>query len=112
MKIRVIDWTSTPGPRFGRLGDFSGEEYRKEIVLPKFRQCLENNEQLEIDLEGPRGYGPSFLDEAFAGLITYEGYTLDEVNRTLVLSSPTRPWFLKDAKQLIENASKQTAKSA
>lgn len=104
MKIRVIDWTRTPGPRYGGWGEYSGEQYRKDVVAPAFRECLSRNKTLTVDLEGPRGYGPSWLDEAFAGLINKEGFNKKDVLRLLELESPTRPWFIEDAMRLIHKA--------
>ena len=64
----VNDFCETPGPRFKSEGNFSGEEFRDEILEPKFLLAKRNNEKLIIKLDGVYGYPASFLDEVFGGL--------------------------------------------
>ena len=54
-----------PGPRFAKLGDFSGEEFRKDVLVPALRKA----ETVTIELDGTKGYGSSFLEEAFGGAV-------------------------------------------
>ena len=63
--IKVSTFTRYPGPRFKRLGKGSGEEFRDEYLWPAF----EMDPQIQVDLDGVRGYGSSFLEETFGGLI-------------------------------------------
>lgn len=35
------DFTDAPGPRFKSQGDFSGEAFREEFLVPKFKEALE-----------------------------------------------------------------------
>jgi hypothetical protein len=63
------DFTKTPGARYIREGNFSGEEFRQKILLPKYKECVSNNEKLEINFDGCYGYATSFLEEAFGGLV-------------------------------------------
>lgn len=60
----IKEFTKYPGPRFIRLGKYSGEEFREEVLRPIF----ENDQQIDIDGTGVLGFGPSFLDEAFSPL--------------------------------------------
>ena len=48
----VNDFCETPGPRFKSEGNFSGEEFRNEILEPKFLLARKNNEKLIIKLDG------------------------------------------------------------
>lgn len=64
----VKDFCETPGPRFKSEGNFSGEEFRDEILEQKFLLAKRNNEKLIIKLDGVYGYPASFLDEVFGGL--------------------------------------------
>lgn len=68
--IRVRDFTEFPGPRKETIGHFSGERFRQERIMPKISEHGIHN--IEIDLDGTAGYGSSFLDEAFGGLIREE----------------------------------------
>jgi len=59
------DYSRYPAGRYREDGPFSGERFREELLLPPFQQGLE----VEIILDGTVGYGSSFLEEAFGGLI-------------------------------------------
>lgn len=63
--VRVKDFTRFPGPRYIKLGKHSGEEFRNTILIP----AIKENSPVLVDLDGTIGYGSSFLDEAFAGLL-------------------------------------------
>lgn len=76
------DFTRHPGPRFRWQGKFSGEEFRSRLIA-----WLERAEQLTVDLDGTSGYGSSFLDEAFGGLIRDEGMSREEVRRRIHIKS-------------------------
>lgn len=65
----VVDYTDTPGARYYSQGPYPGEEFREKILLPKYLECYKKNEKLIVDLDGGYGYGSSFLEEAFGGLI-------------------------------------------
>ena len=62
------DFTKSPGGRFKKEGDFSGEEFREKILLPKVQEALNNNLSLTVELDGGFVYGSSFLEESFGGL--------------------------------------------
>ncbi|MFQ2188975.1 STAS-like domain-containing protein [Aeromonas jandaei] len=72
--IKVADKFPYPGPRFKRLGPQSGEEFKLYLykILVDFYGAEFNrntNALITIDLDGTRGYGSSFLEEGFGGLI-------------------------------------------
>lgn len=68
------DFTKFPAGRFKDDGPFSGELFRETYLAP----ALESDEQILIDLDGARGYGSSFLEEAFGGLVRL-GFSADRV---------------------------------
>ena len=63
------EFTETPGARYKTQGAYSGEEFRDNILYPKFIESIKNNEKLVVNLDGGYGYGSSFLEEAFGGLV-------------------------------------------
>ena len=65
--VRVLDFTEFPGPRHETIGKFSGERFREEVLLETIRE--HGISQMAVDLDGTAGYGSSFLEEAFGGLI-------------------------------------------
>ena len=83
MHISVArDYTRHPGPRYERQGEFSGERFRKVLV-----DALKKSQRLVVDLDGTSGFGSSFLDEAFGGLIRNEGMSRDEVRSRVIVRS-------------------------
>lgn len=70
MIIKVAEeFTDTPGGRYKANSKYSGEQFREELLFPKYLACLELNEKLLVDLDGGYGYPIGFLEEAFGGLI-------------------------------------------
>lgn len=65
-KIYVTDFSEFPGPRYESLGPHSGEKFRKAVLLEEIKN---HHGDISIVLDGAFGYGSSFLDEAFGGLI-------------------------------------------
>ncbi|MFA2969367.1 STAS-like domain-containing protein [Acinetobacter pittii] len=66
MKINVAkDFSKNPSGRYIEDGKTSGEVFLKNILLPAVR----THDIVEINFDGVRGYGSSFLEEAFGGFI-------------------------------------------
>lgn len=59
------DFTRFPSGRYVRNGETSGEAFRQKFLEPHLR----DGQQVEVDLDGTVGYGSSFLEEAFGGLV-------------------------------------------
>lgn len=70
MEINVVkEYTDSPGARYENQGPFSGERFRDEILYPKFIEAIENGDKVFVNLDGGYGYGSSFLEETFGGLV-------------------------------------------
>ena len=77
------DYTSVPGGRYIKHGEFSGEHFRETVLVPALRQC----DRVEVFLDGTKSYMSSFLEEAFGGLIRERGYKFEDLkNRLSVVS--------------------------
>jgi len=63
------DFTKTPGGRHRADGDYSGEEFREDFLVPKYKEAVGRGYALVVDLDGVAGYATSFLEEAFGGLV-------------------------------------------
>lgn len=63
--VKVAEFSRFPGPRFKKLGPHSGEEFRDDVLLV----ALASNDEVQVDLDDVFGYGSSFLEEAFGGLV-------------------------------------------
>lgn len=96
------DFSETPGARYKCEGDFSGEEFREKILLPKFKLSIENDEKLLIDFDGGYGYPTSFLEEAFGGLARIYGN--QKVLSTLKFKSDDEPALIEMVKNYINVA--------
>ncbi len=59
------DFTRFPSGRYVRNGETSGEAFRQKFLEPHLR----DGQRVEVDLDGTVGYGSSFLEEAFGGLV-------------------------------------------
>lgn len=94
-------FSDTPGGRYKRLGPYSGEEFRDVLV-----DLLSKNEEVEVVLDGTEGYGSSFLEEAFGGLVRLKRWPVEELGKRLRVVARNRSYalyadqvskFIKDA---------------
>ncbi len=76
------DFTPFPGPAFGLGGDIHKGD---EILIP----ALQKNVPFTLDLDGVVGYPPSFLEEAFGGLVR-RGYSLPQIKKLMTLKCSKR----------------------
>lgn len=83
MKTHIIkiaeDFTKYPAGRFLSDGNFSGERFREDFLVP----TLKEYDKVIIFLDGVKGYGSSFLEETFGGLIREKHFTKEEVHKKL-----------------------------
>ena len=107
MTIKVVnDFTDTPGARYEHQGPYSGEQFRNEILYPKFIESENNREELIVNLDGGYGYGSSFLEESFGGLVRKladEKYdNIIAVKKIKIISFDNPVWIEKIAKYIDE----------
>ena len=103
IKVSVAqDFSVTPGPRYKEEGDFSGEEFRDEVLEGKYQEAREANAKLDVNLDGTLGYGTSFLEEVFGGLA--RKYPAAEVLETLNIISDEEPYLKDDITGYINEA--------
>ena len=67
--IRVADFTQSPGGRFVSDGAFSGEWFRQDVLVPALLEAVAHSEVVTVEFDGTSGYGSSFLEEAFGGMV-------------------------------------------
>lgn len=91
--IRVAsDFTDTPGARSRSQGDFSGEEFRETVLIPAVLEARKHRETIKIDLDGTYGYPPSFLEEAFGGLVrTFPSDDFSRMFEFVTFDEPSLP---------------------
>lgn len=73
------DFSSSPSGRFPEDGPFSGARFRDELLVP----ALKKNGGVEVILDGVSGFGSSFLEEAFGGLVRIHHFAKDFLGANL-----------------------------
>ncbi|MGE5437953.1 MAG: STAS-like domain-containing protein [Syntrophothermus sp.] len=102
IKINIArDFSDTPGARYYTDGPKSGQEFR-ETMLEKYFEDPSNNTIVEIELDGVEGYGTSFLEESFGGLVRYFGR--QRVKSKIILKAEVLTKFKDLSLKYIENA--------
>lgn len=101
MIIKICDFTITPGGRYRRHGEYSGEEYRESILIPAYIKAKTNNECLYVDLDGTYGYPSSFLEEAFGGLA--RAFPYDDLLKRIKFISYEDPEEINRIKKYIQS---------
>jgi len=98
MKIISIatDFSEVPLGRYYSDGENSGQRFREEFLLP----ALKDNEFVTVKIDGVEGYGSSFLDEAFGGLVRKNHFTKGELHKRLKIENSDQDFALY--KDLIE----------
>ena len=98
----ATEYSETPGSRYESEGPFSGEQFRREFLVPKLYQ-MESEitpqklfpDQLVVDLDGGAGYGVGWLDEVFAGLIR-DGFDYKFIEKVLHIQSDEEPYLIDE----------------
>jgi hypothetical protein len=82
--VVASDFSRFPAGRFRSDGPASGELFRDRLLVP----ALKANDSVLVVLDGTLGYGSSFLEEAFGGLVRLCG--MDERGLRAKLSFRSR----------------------
>lgn len=94
------DFSPFAGPRYIRQGSHSGEALRQKLL----RFLKSHPGTVTIVLDGTKGMGSSFLDEAFGGLIRNEGWAKQEIEQRLKFQSRLDPSYISTIRDSIERA--------
>lgn len=94
------DFGRYPYGRLRKYHETSGESFREDILIPVFREYGE----ITVELDGTEGYGSSFLDEAFAGLIRVNKLEKAEILRKLRFISNDDPSIIDEILGYIQQA--------
>lgn len=90
---RVIEiaeaFSRYPGPRYRAHGDFSGEQFRDEILADALSTAIAVGDTVVVVLDDVAGYGSSFLEEAFGGLVRH-GFTKAQLDKHLKVVARTQ----------------------
>lgn len=75
-------FSETPAGRYFSDGPASGQRFREEVLMP----ALHAGKKVFIDLDGAVGFGSSFLEEAFGGLVR-AGFQSRELHDRITICS-------------------------
>ena len=94
------DFSPVPAGRFISDGEVSGQVFREKVLVP----LLKKSNSLIIDLDGCEGFGSSFLEEAFGGLIREEHYKYDQLIARLSFKSEEEPTLIAEIMGYLSDA--------
>lgn len=80
------DFSDVPAGRYLADGDYSGQRFRDELLVPKLEKSTEKD-PLIVDITDVEGYASSFLEEAFGGLVRKKVYSSEKLHKKLKIKS-------------------------
>lgn len=105
MIIKIAkDFSRTPNVRYESEGEFSGESFRKNILVPKLREALKMQIKVCVDLDGTAGLGTSFLEESFGGLIREDHIDYECLLNILEFKSDENPDYIDEINEYMKDA--------
>ena len=78
------EFSSEPAGRYLSDGPNSGQRFRDNYLVPALR---EEADKVVVDLNDLEGYGSSFLDEAFGGLVRKANFSSEQLHTKLELQA-------------------------
>jgi len=75
----AVDYSDTPLGRYPADGNFNGQRFREEFLVP----ALKAEDKTVVDIDDVEGYGSSFLDEAFGGLVREGHFSSKDLKQKL-----------------------------
>jgi len=104
MTINIAQtFSKAPAGRYESDGPTSGQVFREKVLLP----ALSEAECVEIVLDGTEGYGSSFLDEAFGGLLRDHGFSAAEFTKRIKFVSDEDPSFIEEIMGYVQDEDKR-----
>jgi|SRR5690606_9995739 len=104
MRLSIAQqFSDAPWGRYPTDGDFCGENFREKLLWP----ALQSNEQVVVDLDGVEGFGSSFLDEAFGGIVAHGYLTGPQLKQKLKIqtTNPDFDLYVRAIQRYIDDAS-------
>ena len=96
----ATDFSRIPGARYPEEGDYSGQEFRQNVLHPALKKAIEMNVKLIVDLDGTAGLGTSFLEESFGGLIRRDHINYNILKQTLIIISDEDPDYKEEVEEI------------
>ena len=96
-------YTDKPGGRYKKDGMYSGEDFRETQLKKLIKQHRKNGKKIVLDFDGGYGYGNSFLEESFGGLVRC-GYSENDIFSSFTFVSNEEPSLIEKIKSYISEA--------
>jgi len=100
----VTDFFPRPKWRYRLEGKGSGEEFRDDFLIQELRI---KDQKTVVDMTGYNRYGPSFISEAFGGLVREHNLTIKFLKDHLEIIHNDLPSLSKTCWREIEEASQE-----
>lgn len=94
------DFSPYPAGRYKEDGPYAGEVFLTQKILPALNQAR----KIQIVLDGALGYGSSFLEEAFGGLVRLNLYPLNDLLSRIELVSDEEPGLIGEIHSYMKDA--------
>ncbi|MFN3714832.1 MAG: STAS-like domain-containing protein [Alcanivoracaceae bacterium] len=101
----ALDFSRFPGGRFRSDGPASGEAFRDDHLVPAINNG--GGGVTVISMDGVAGYGSSFLEEAFGGLIRLEHISEKDFWKSFSISASDSA-LLNEIKEYVHEAELNT----
>lgn len=101
----ATDFSDVPAGRYPDDGPFNGQLFRQKHLVP----ALRSSPPVTVAFDDTEGFGSSFLEEAFGGLVRKEGFSSAQLSEILILEAHTARAmrFVRKAAKYISDASKR-----
>ena len=96
------DFSPFPAGRYLADGPYSGQRFLETNLLP----ALDASQTVRIELDGAMGYGSSFLEEVFGGLVRLGKWPAQELLNRIQLVSDEEPALIEEIKGYMQDAAK------
>lgn len=104
IRIQVAkQFSPTPGARYRDDGDWSGQQFREELLEPAYREVARTGGRVIVNLDDCEGFATSFLEEAFGGLVRKVG-SAREVQGVVSAECADEPALVEDVEYYIAHA--------
>lgn len=105
------DFSRTPGAALPEQADYSGQEFRQQILSPKLKEAIDSNQKLKVFLDGTAGLGIAFLKESFGGLIKSDCIPYKIIIDRLKLVSDEDPDLIDEIYEILEAANESETRN-
>lgn len=104
MTIRIAsDFSRFPAGRYTTDGPYSGQGFLENKLIP----ALKNSGSVKIVLDGTMGYGSSFLEEAFGGLVRLKQWPLSVLLNKIEFVSDEEPDLVDEIRGYMRDAANE-----